>query len=112
GRPMVMGVASLVVLVAAVAAIITGPDLRWDQLALRSVRVGTNVEGVFWGSLSVKWVLRGFHEVSLGDYRRTVWLHVLLFPVLAWGGIGGLWYACSGDGEGTESTQDVSEERA
>ena len=76
--------------VGAAAAIVTGPDLRWDQLALWAVTVGTDIKGVFRLS-SVKFVLLGTEEIGLDDYRRTVWLHVLGFPVVALAGIGVLW---------------------
>jgi quinol---cytochrome c reductase cytochrome b subunit, bacillus type len=81
---------------AAVAAIVTGPRLQWDQLALWAVTVGTDhFRGVFWSDESVKFILRGSQELGLGEFRRDVWLHTLVFPLLAACGIGVLWYACT-----------------
>jgi quinol-cytochrome oxidoreductase complex cytochrome b subunit len=81
------------VAVTAVAGIVTGPMLRWDQLALWAVTVASDIRGVFWSD-SVKYVLRGSQELGVGEFRRNVWLHVLVFPLVAAGGIGVLWYAC------------------
>ncbi|HEX5587957.1 MAG TPA: cytochrome b N-terminal domain-containing protein [Acidimicrobiia bacterium] len=94
GRTMA-NLALAVVSVAAIAGVVTGPMLQWDQLALWAVTVGReHLDGVFWSD-SVKYILRGSHEVGLSEFRRNVWLHVLVFPLVTVGGIGVLWYACT-----------------
>jgi len=80
-----------VVAVAAVAGIVTGPMLQWDQLALSAVTVDKHIDGVLW-SENVKYILRGSQELGLSEFRRDVWLHILVFPLIAAGGLGVLWY--------------------
>jgi quinol-cytochrome oxidoreductase complex cytochrome b subunit len=87
-------VAVAVAAVAVVAGIVTGPMLQWDQLALSAVTVDKHIDGVFW-SENVKFILRGSEELGLSEFRRDVWLHILVFPLIAAGGLGALWYACT-----------------
>ena len=91
--------------VATVAAIVTGPMLQWDQLALWAVTVGNeHIDGVFLSD-SVKYILRGSQELGVSEFRRDVWLHVLVFPLVVAGGLGALWYAATR----TSATAEVSE---
>lgn len=65
-------------------AAITGLMLPWDQLALRAVTVGTNLQG--YGPIlsgdRVKFVLIGNHELGTADFSRWFWLHSAAVPVV------------------------------
>ncbi len=66
-------------LAAAIAAIVafagsfSGRLLRWDQLALWAVTVGTNLRGytLLWDGARIRYVLLGHSEMSVGELR--VW---------------------------------------
>ena len=82
-----------IALAALVFGIVRGPRLAWDQLALFAVTNGrTGPRGV-WLPDTVRFVLRGVAEVSVGDYRRDVWVHVLVTPTLVIIGVAMLLHA-------------------
>ena len=67
-----------------VGGLITGLLLPWDQLALRAVTVGTNLDGygaILWGD-QVRFVLIDGREVSVGDLRMLLVVHALVLPVV------------------------------
>jgi len=71
----------LAVLVAAVS--FTGRSLPWDQLALRSVTVGTNMYG-YWFVTDrddVRFVLVDGAEVSAATFARAFWSHTTVLPL-------------------------------
>ena len=66
-----------------------GWRVAWDQLALSAVPVDLDdARGILLRDLDVTFVLVGTREVSLDDFRRLVWLHVLVLPVLVAAGAG------------------------
>lgn len=75
---------TVVALVAAVLALLTRPLVAWDQIALRSVRTGTDVQGYWFGAFSddVVFVLVDGVEVSQREYAVVLLAH-LGAPVLA-----------------------------
>ena len=83
----------MVLLLAAVAELITGPGLRWDQLAPRAVTsgAGANPRGVFLPD-EAKYVIIGTTELAPSEFSTRVFLHVVLFPVgfVICGGV--LWF--------------------
>ena len=77
-------VAGMGVLVAAVAAFITGNLLPWDQFALWAVTVGNDIRGIqSTFDAKVKYVLIGSREVSLRTYHFWAITHVVLGLVVA-----------------------------
>jgi quinol-cytochrome oxidoreductase complex cytochrome b subunit len=77
-------VAGLGVFVTALAASFTGYLLPWDQLALWSVTVGSDIRGAqapF--RAEVKYIVIGSHEVSPGTYRFRAVSHVVLGVLVA-----------------------------
>jgi quinol-cytochrome oxidoreductase complex cytochrome b subunit len=67
------------------AASFTGLLLPWDQLALWSVTIGTNMMGyrpILDPSLRVQYVLIGGATISVDTLRGWFYIHVLLIPAL------------------------------
>jgi quinol-cytochrome oxidoreductase complex cytochrome b subunit len=71
--------------IAAVVGLASGYLLPWDQLALRAVQVGTDLDGYRWLlDDDVRFVLRDGLEVSVAWLRVVFAVHVLaVSPVLA-----------------------------
>ena len=69
-----------VLALATLAQLITGRGIRWTQLALWAVRVGTDIRGVV-GFDHVKYVLFGSQELSWSEFSTRVFLHLVLFPI-------------------------------
>jgi hypothetical protein len=69
---------------AAGLAIWTRPLVRWDQLALEAVTVGTNVSGYWYAAFDhgVRFVLVGPNEVTQRDYAPVLIAH-LAAPAVA-----------------------------
>jgi len=65
-----------------------GRRIAWDQLALSAVTTGTGIRGVVLHDVAVKYVIVGGREVGWGEFRRHVWLHLLVLPTLIAGGAG------------------------
>lgn len=78
-------VAAVGLLVALVAAVVTGPALAWDQAALWSVTASFDSSGIWWVSDSdaIRFLLIDGMEVSVADYRRAVILHCGALTALA-----------------------------
>jgi Domain of unknown function (DUF4405) len=74
-----------IALIGLVVGIVRGARLAWDQLALWAVTAEAP-RGV-WLSDTVRFVVRDSVEVGVGDYRRDVWIHVVVAPLLAVVGI-------------------------
>lgn len=79
--------AFVVVAVMAVGFVVTaglGQDLAWDQVALRAVVFGElgRFQGVVLDDLPLQFLIVGRDEVSVDDFRRTAWLHLLVLPAL------------------------------
>lgn len=60
----------------------TGWRIAWDQVALSAVTPGLDVRGVFLRDLPLRFVIVDGREVGVTDFRRSVWLHLLVLPVL------------------------------
>lgn len=73
---------SVVLLVGTVAAWLTGPMLAWQQIALWSVTVGTEVGGLELGTDQVRFYVVDGEQVAPGDFRSTALLHALAIPVV------------------------------
>ena len=73
--------ASVVLVVAVGVALVSGPKLAWNQLALQGVTVGTSLRGVF-QSDAVKFVLVDGGELSLSSFHRWAWVHILVVPLV------------------------------
>jgi quinol-cytochrome oxidoreductase complex cytochrome b subunit len=72
------GVAGLVLI-----ALVTGFALRWDQLGLRAVTVGSDLRGYTWlAGDDVRFVLQGGLEVSVTAMRVLFGIHALAVPAL------------------------------
>jgi quinol-cytochrome oxidoreductase complex cytochrome b subunit len=108
GRSRFIAVVVLVVLaLATLAAIVTGGDIRWDQLALSRLSVGSGPRGVFLPD-GVKFVLLGTDALSPSEFSSRVFLHLVVFPVglLVCGGV--LWFL-SVRGDRRRHTADAAE---
>jgi len=83
----VIGVVALLL----AAAVWSGWRIAWDQLALWAVTppaaTGGGTRGVFLHGVPVKVVLVDGVEVGATAFRRTVWAHVVVLPVLVGVGI-------------------------
>lgn len=65
------------------AAIFTGYLLPWDQLALWTITVGTDLRGYRpIVSDRVQYVLIDSHTISGGEFRGWFWAHTVAVPVL------------------------------
>jgi hypothetical protein len=76
--------AAIVAVVMSVVTVITRPLVEWDQLALSSVTVGSDIDG-YWNAAfgdDVLFVLIGGSEVSQGEYGAALVTH-LAAPVIA-----------------------------
>lgn len=82
-KALVIG-AVVVTVVMSVVTVITRPLVEWDQLALSSVTVGSDVDGYWTAAFGgdVRFVLIGNTEVSQGAYRSVLLAH-LAAPVVA-----------------------------
>lgn len=93
GRSTFIAVLVLVVLaLATVAAVITGRGIRWDNLALWAVTVGSEIRGVV-GLHGVMFVaFAGGPTLSWDEFSTRVFLHLVVFPVgiVVCGGV--LWF--------------------
>jgi quinol-cytochrome oxidoreductase complex cytochrome b subunit len=85
------GLAGAGLVVAALAAAVTGRLLPWDQLALWAVTVGKNFKGVtsMLPGDEIRYVIVGGREMSVESYQRYFFSHTLVVPVvlLALGGL-------------------------
>lgn len=78
--------AATALVVAMIAALVTGPLLPWDQIAYRSVRVGSGVTG--FGTIfddDVLFVLKGGFEVDPASLIRWLVVHVAVLGPLVIG---------------------------
>jgi quinol-cytochrome oxidoreductase complex cytochrome b subunit len=87
-------VALAVVGVAAIGCVVTGPKLRWDQLALWAVTVGSDFPNLF-ELAQVKFVLIGSKEIAVDDFRRMVWTHTAILPAILAVALGVAWWRSS-----------------
>lgn len=76
--------AAVLAVVMSVVTVITRPLVEWDQLALSSVTVGSDVDGYWTAAFGgdVRFVLLGNTEVSQGEYGAVLAIH-LAAPVVA-----------------------------
>jgi hypothetical protein len=77
--------------IAVIAAFITGPTIHWDQLAFSEVSVGSDINGVF-DTDALVFVLADGQEHTAETFRRTVWAHVVVLPVVFAGSLAVVWY--------------------
>ena len=77
-RAVVAALAVAVAIAAALTTIVTTDDVRYDQVALWAVTVGTEMTGyeVAASGDDVRFVLVDGREVSTSEYRRTAVLHL------------------------------------
>lgn len=70
--------ASVTALVMAVLTLVTRPLVEWDQLALRSVTVGTNISGYWVAGFGhgVRFILINDTEMSQGEYVPALLAHL------------------------------------
>jgi hypothetical protein len=95
-RPLVRrGVAQVLALVVATiavaAAFVTGPTIHWDQLAFFEVSVGADIKGVF-DTDALVFVLADGQEHTAETFRRSVWAHVVILPVVFVVALAVVWY--------------------
>jgi len=67
-----------------VAAFLSGVVLPWDQLAIRTVTVGTDIRGygrILFGH-DVKYVLVGNTEIGPSSFARWFWVHVVVTALI------------------------------
>jgi hypothetical protein len=98
---------AVIALVGLVIGIARGARLAWDQLALFAV--ANKVPRGVWLPDTVRFVVRDAAEVSVGDYRRDVLIHVVVAPMLAVVGIGMLLAAVRSRRDPTQSEPSQSE---
>lgn len=69
----------------ALVAAFTGPQLAWDQLALRAVTVNRDVRGTLFAAFNdqVRFVLVDGYEVSQAAYRNALGVHVAVALAVA-----------------------------
>jgi hypothetical protein len=77
--------------VCVVAALVTGPTLHWEQLALGAVSGDGDPHGVF-DLGDVLFVLSDGRENTYGTFRRSVWVHTTILPVLLVSSLALVWY--------------------
>jgi quinol-cytochrome oxidoreductase complex cytochrome b subunit len=77
-------------IVLALAGLLTGPLLAWDQLALWAVTLGDDLyEGVLAPfSADVRFVFVDGREVGPGTYKAWAAVHIVVLPLLALAGTG------------------------
>lgn len=81
---------------ASLATVVSRPLVEWDQLALRPITVGSELDGYEAAAFDddVVFVLIGNHEVSQGQYAATLVAH-LTAPVVAGGSLLGIGVLCA-----------------
>ena len=89
-RGVVQVLALLVGTIAVIAAFVTGPTIHWEQLALWKVTVGSEIGGVF--EDGIKFVVADGQVHGVDTFRRSVWAHVVVLPVLFVGALAVVWY--------------------
>jgi hypothetical protein len=77
--------------VCVIAAFVTGPTLHWEQLALGAASGSTDPRGVF-DLGDVLFVLSDGRENTFETFRRTVWVHTTILPVLLVSVLAVVWY--------------------
>jgi hypothetical protein len=91
-KGVVQVLALVVATVAVVAALITGPTIQWDQLAFFEVSGGgADIEGVF-DTDALAFVLADGQEHTAETFRRSVWAHVVILPVVFAIALTAVWY--------------------
>jgi len=86
GLPAFAVVAVIAVLLVIEVAI--GSAIKWDQVALWAVTVGSGIRGVILRDVAVKFVIVDGQELGWGEFRRLVWLHLLVLPAVVAGAAG------------------------
>ncbi len=91
-RGVVQVLALALATVAVVAAFVTGPTIQWDQLAFFEVSGGgAGIEGVF-DTDALAFVLADGQEHTAATFRRSVWAHVVILPVVFAVALAAVWY--------------------
>lgn len=81
GLPAFVVVAVLAVVL--VLTVVGGRRLAWDQLVLGAVPDDLDAaRGVLLGDVALRFVVSDAREIAADDFRRQVWLHVLVLPVV------------------------------
>lgn len=90
-----LAAAALVIM--AMAGAITGAWLAWDQIALKTVTVGTDLSG-YWFLFdgSARFVLIGGHEVSVGQLAFSLVVHSLILATATVTLLAAIWKPLSG----------------
>jgi hypothetical protein len=70
-----------VLVVAVGVALVSGPKLAWNQLALSAVTRGDQNRGIFQND-EVRFVLADGGELSRSSFHRWAWIHILVVPVV------------------------------
>lgn len=92
-----LAAAALVIM--AMAGAITGAWLAWDQLALQTVTVGTDLSGYrFLLDGSARFVLVGGHEVSAGQLAFSLVVHTLILATATFTLLAAIWKPLRGLG--------------
>lgn len=83
-RKMLVTGAAIVAVVMGILSVLTRPLVEWDQLALRSVSVGSDVDGYWTAGFGdgIRYVLVESSEISQGEYGAALIAH-LAAPVVA-----------------------------
>ena len=81
----------VVATVAVVAGFVTGPTIHWDQMALFEVTIGSDIRGVF-DTADLVFVLADGQEQTAATFRRSVWAHVVILPVVFALALAVVWY--------------------
>jgi quinol-cytochrome oxidoreductase complex cytochrome b subunit len=83
-RRMLGGALAAVAVVAAFGGSFSGRLLRWDQLALRAVTVGTNLRGYswLWNGDQVRYALLGSKQISAGALGAWFVVHTVAIPLV------------------------------
>ena len=78
-----VGTAGVVTVATVPLAAFSGVLIAWDQLALWSVTVGTDMSG--YGAIfadQVRYALVGTSEISVGTLRFWFWAHTVVLPLI------------------------------
>jgi quinol-cytochrome oxidoreductase complex cytochrome b subunit len=82
-RRVLGGALAAVAVVVAFGGSFSGRLLRWDQLALRAVTVGTDLRGYswLWNSDRIRYALLGDKQISVAAMRAWFVVHSAVFPI-------------------------------
>ena len=82
----------VVATIAVIAAFVTGPTLQWESLA--RFRVDLDIRGVF-DTDGLMSVVADGQVHSAETFRRTVWVHTTILPILLAAAVAVVWFLSS-----------------